>query len=325
MKKIVLGLMTGAVCLGCGPLMQEGGSVASDFQDLGLSVAVDQEMPPMERQEIRMDFEFLSELEVDGSGDEMFQRIFSGNDGSAVLRYVDERLNFILPDEVDLESRIFVSQILRPILPIGLGQWSSHEGPLGDPPRDSEEGDVEEGPQIGATNIGVALWFVSEALRPERLSFEFGEDLVKVDSPRVGIIMLGPGFSPRLNRLSRAGIFVHEARHSDCTGGLPVSDLERIAAGLPPLQESCGHSHAICPAGHDYAGLPACDQHAWGAYAVQNVFFKAVLESCDSCSEEERQIALAEYADSASRILVLDEMLAGELGPPDMSSSGVQR
>jgi hypothetical protein len=47
----------------------------------------------------------------------------------------------------------------------------------------------------------------------------------------------------------------------------------------------------------------------------------AVAKSCLNCSVTDQKLATVVFADAASRVLNLDELLAGQLGPPDMSSS----
>ena len=165
---------------------------------------------------------------------------------------------------------------------------------------------------------------VKEASAPQQIGFRFGDRVLELDSSHVGIIQLGAGYKEKFApSIVRQSTLIHEARHSDCTGGIKRSVLDDLLKGIFPENSSCGHLHVKCPAGHDYAGYMACDKGAWGAYAVEAVYGSVISKTCTNCSETEKQIALISALDSVSRVLVLDDMLAGRLGPPDMTSSGV--
>ena len=85
---------------------------------------------------------------------------------------------------------------------------------------------------------------------------------------------------------------------------------------------SCGHLHPICPQGHAFAGLPACDNEAWGAYAFGAVFAKGAAAA--STGPEQAKME-ADFADSFSRLLVDKKAWAnGDFGMPDLSSEGVK-
>jgi hypothetical protein len=123
----------------------------------------------------------------------------------------------------------------------------------------------------------------------------------------------------------RTSTLVHEARHSDCTGGMDSDDVGRIRAGGMPASTECFYRHVDCPKGHPMAGLEACDEIAWGAYTMGALFSAALAKNCTNCSEEEKQQALMVTMDGFSRVLVLEAMMKGQLGDPDMSSSSEVR
>jgi len=258
-------------------------------------------MPAEDKALVISDYESLGKLPIDGGGVRYFDQVFSGKDSQAVFSYVMERVRYVLPRFTDVIGRIRLD-----------GQ-----------PVDAGTTEIEDDPRLGASNDGVWLWFVNVA-EPGNLQLVFGDRLLDIESTRVGIITLGPGYTKSLPQLARVSVQVHEARHSDCTGGLPPSDVELLQAGEAPLTTSCGHSHVECPPGHEFAGLPACDDHAWGAYAVEMLFAEAVGSHCPKCTEEDRQIGMIIALDSSTRILVLKDMLEGRLGQPDMSSAGVR-
>ncbi len=269
--------------------------VAQDEPGLVLEIRVEESMDPALRERLDTDFIHLNKLGIDGSQSLRFGQIFGAADQDGVLTYLDERLGFIIPYEADLRPRLVFDEV-----------------------------DDGADPMIVATNVGTVLWMNAEAGSRRQLYFRFDKGAVRVDSSRVGIIMLGKGYSESLDPIERIGTHVHEARHSDCTGGLSFADLRRVRENELPRSLSCGHLHVACPPGHPYEGLFACDEHAWGSYAVQAIFYATVARGCAGCSERERQIALVAGADAASRVLVLDAMLDGDFGDPDMSSSGLQ-
>jgi hypothetical protein len=122
----------------------------------------------------------------------------------------------------------------------------------------------------------------------------------------------------------RQAILVHEARHSDCTGGISQTDLQTLrdaqnddVTNALVAHMHCGHLHVKCPAGHEYAGLQACDNEAWGAYTVGEMYYRGVRED-PNISGENRALADAVIVDYKSRSLVPRDGMA------DMSSSGVR-
>jgi hypothetical protein len=127
----------------------------------------------------------------------------------------------------------------------------------------------------------------------------------------------------------RQAILVHEARHSDCTGGLTSRDVDFIKT-LTSYQETeaefkkleCGHLHSICREFNDYYGLAACDDRPWGAYAVGAVYLESVM---NAYSGRDRELLRATRADLLTRFptdTYLEDMKRDI--DPDMSSSGVR-
>jgi hypothetical protein len=121
---------------------------------------------------------------------------------------------------------------------------------------------------------------------------------VAITSPRAGIIQIGEGlFAPELtvnkdnqdalaNSIFRLGTFFHEARHSDGNG------------------TSLSFMHTNCPAGHDYAGQPACDENLNGPYTVGTLMMAEMSKACEeNCSEKDKETLKLLVLDSASRIL----------------------
>jgi hypothetical protein len=120
---------------------------------------------------------------------------------------------------------------------------------------------------------------------------------ITIKSPRVGIIQIGEGLFAKdrnvntknagaiSNSIARLGTIFHEARHSD--GHL----------------KSLGFYHSICPAKHELAGLPACDENLNGSYTVGAVMLTEMLKACgDQCSATEKEVLKTLILDSYGRV-----------------------
>lgn len=153
------------------------------------------------------------------------------------------------------------------------------------------------------SNIGAALYMGGKnerqiyGMKISRGLFKKAEKVL-ITSPRAGIIQIGEGlFSNELavnvedpnalaNSIFRLGTFFHEARHSDGNG------------------KSLGFGHANCPAGHDYAGQPACDENLNGPYTVGALMMAEMAKGRgENCSLKDKETLKLIILDSASRIL----------------------
>jgi hypothetical protein len=261
-----------------------------------LQIVLDPELSKDERNSVISDLNRAQTLDVHGEPGSYFAKIFGSPDNSGVMRYLSERVHYILPRAAKLDSRLSHSTFRVYTL---------------------------------ALNVGTMLWFEAMGDSPKPYSLRVGQTLVPIQSSRVGIIQLGEGYtlkdaSPALTSpILRIATLIHEARHSDCTGGISSSDLEKLLTGDDPDKSNCGHLHVRCPEGHRYDGVYACDDEAWGAYSVEATYLTGIIKKCSNCSAEEKAIATTLFADSLDRVIPATEMLAGKLGDPDMSSSTV--
>ncbi|MCC7443034.1 MAG: hypothetical protein IT285_15480 [Bdellovibrionales bacterium] len=264
-----------------------------------------------ERKLVAQDLLRVSKLRIEadetgGLADRWFNPIFGGDRSADVMRYLRERLRVVLPGDGD------VSDLLRV---------------ANRPARIHVPGKMREPALLMAVNAGVNLWWTAELLwaeKRDRLYLDLGRGRVlAVRASRDGIIQLGAGYSDRMYRMDRMATLIHEARHSDCVGGLSREDLRRVKEDQPPRNEQCGNLHAPCPEGHAFAGMPACDAIPWGAYAVEGVYLNRVAKGCLNCKELDRQAALAGAADRFSRVFEASALLRGQRGDPDMSSRGL--
>ncbi|MFL5814113.1 MAG: hypothetical protein ACJ763_11095 [Bdellovibrionia bacterium] len=283
---------------GCELVSKSTAAPAAALQNGGLTselrIVLDPDLSKDERTSVISDLNRAQVLDVHGKPGSYFAKIFGTPDNSGVMRYLSERVHYILPRAIKLDSRLSHSTFRV---------------------------------YTFALNVGTMLWF--EALgNPKKPSYlRVGQSLIPIQSSRVGIIQLGEGYtlkdaSPTLTSpILRIATLIHEARHSDCTGGMNSSDLEKLLMGDDPDKSTCGHLHVRCPEGHKYDGAYACDDEAWGAYSVEATYLTGIIKDCPNCTAEEKTIATTLFADCMDRVIPAKDMLAGKLGDPDMSSS----
>jgi hypothetical protein len=264
-----------------------------------VSIEVDSQFPPSERNLIHNTLERIRTYGARAEPGSYFQKAFGGTGDSAVLRFVDERINYLLPPSTDPRSRMIVA---------------------------------DETLEAVAFNLGTLLWWASVLEHPRRILFRINDRSVRIDSSRVGIVQTAAFFAARkrgcgdyrLPMVARAATLVHEARHSDCTGGLAETDVLALRDDQPPPNRACGHTHVACPPGHDLEGSVSCDSSPWGAYAIEALYAIALVRSCASCTELDRQVAKIIALDSADRVTIWNALAQGAYGDPDMSSQGVR-
>lgn len=151
------------------------------------------------------------------------------------------------------------------------------------------------------SNFGAMVYFIgkstSQLLGLNIETRRHGTELVIGSSPRAGVMSIGPGlFTQRvdinnkdtqsdINKLARIAVFFHEARHSDGNS------------------EHLSFFHALCPKGHDYANINACDKNLNGPYTIGALYTKEVAKNCTECNDYEREILKLRYLESKNRVL----------------------
>lgn len=286
--------------------------------------------PPPPKVLIQSDRDLLAKDGSEGAEDfdrsnrNLFSKIFGGTSGRDVTRYLDERLRYYF-DDADLDG------------------WDSKDRPVHTKwsdipkPKNSEEDQPSTSgrrvkAEVGASNIGTALFFQG-AVDGAPFTITKGEKRIVFDSTRVGMMHVGPGYKARVDlngkRISipaayRQAILIHEARHSDCSVSASAEDFS-VAHGASNYVDflsrfkkiECGHAHVLCPGGHDFAGLPACDRQPWGAYSIGAVFLAA--RTRDAKSELDQRILEGEATSALSRLLFdKEDMRDGKMGEPQM-------
>lgn len=259
------------------------------------NITYDAEMSPQERRALDESTSSMNSFVIDGSNIRWFTEIFGGTTSANVVNYVDQRVNYAVSASTDLTSRLIF---------------------------DSASMDLSS-LQIFALNPSLRLWLV--ALAAPGTTLDINNNQVDINSTRIGVMQFGDIFVTS-DTATQAITLVHEARHSDCSGGLSSGDVEEFRnSGDLPSDKKCAYLHQVCPPGHPLAGLVACDTHPWGAYVIDAIYSLAIAENCISCTVTQKQAAEINFFEVINRPLFLEELLNGEFGPPDMSSSNIVR
>ncbi len=251
-----------------------------------------------------------------GDLEDKYIKVFGGGDGRSIRAFVQERVkHFIYISERNVQ----------------IDSTSKHTGwnKLDEEEKGKERGNL----YLGAINFGMQLWLQS-VIDESPATVVFRGNTITVKSPRDGIIILGELYTDLFERNGswyevpsgvRKEILTHEARHSDCTGGINSKNLDiarnsksysEFRANFPHLE--CGHLHSVCPSKHALAGIRACDEKPWGAYAVGWLYSEARSKEYS----EEWEVMTAVALDAKSRLIYnTQDLLSGKLGEPDMSHS----
>ncbi|NBX16469.1 MAG: hypothetical protein EBR09_03785 [Proteobacteria bacterium] len=269
-----------------------------------LGISLDAAVSEKERTLFKEDIRFLQNINFKPEPEGYFFKAFSFNGALNILKFIDDRVGFIIGRDTSVDSRFSYTS-----------NTGNHSGKA----------------VTIATNIGMAVWL--ETIAQKRpIQFFVNNTSVPVNDPRVGIIRLAEGYTNYdgegrpMNTVARTTVLIHEARHSDCTGGLSERDAINLAAGQLPENRSCGHLHTICESG-DYEGLAACDGREWGSYAMGWLYANEFKNNCESCNEAMRQTARVVAIDSLLRVGEgrAASMLSKSLPPPDLSSTPTLR
>lgn len=273
----------------------------------------------------------IADFDSDVSQRDSFRKIFGGETGEDVLNYYRQRVHYVYTQEQI--NHAFVSPGSFP----NDGWATVKNNPKGSSP-DAITADTSSTARIkiGAINISTVLWLKGEVNRTPVTLF-VGDDTIALDSTRVGVIMLAEGYTSTVTGSDgeehnipalRQAILVHEARHSDCTGGLSESTLsimrsvdsaQELNSKLP--RQYCGHTHIVCETGL-YEGLSACDSEQFGAYTVGAIYEAALVDA--QKSEVEKSILRMSAFDYLTRYVDSGPTNSYEENP-DMSSVGVGR
>lgn len=275
------------------------------------------------------DFSSDGAVSVDAQFSGAFSAIFGGTSGARVRAFYDERVKRVVDiDTLGIEPDSFANDcwLSRPA-----GPASDLLGMTAEDPKTQVE--------TGAVNIGTLFWLRGLINQVPVYFAEPNGDRYEITSSRTGVIMLGSGYKEAafteegkvivIPAAYRQSILIHEARHSDCTGGITRADVRKLAAlkdsteferAYPTMP--CGHLHRTCKQGA-LKGIVACDGESWGAYSIGSLYALAGLRNAKSAMDQ--AVLRALVADQLSRVEVnLDDLARGALGKPDISSQGLR-
>jgi hypothetical protein len=275
--------------------------------------------PPSPRTLVESDLRALKSVDsltlhkFDKSNRNLFTKIFGGASADDLANFIATRIRYF-HTEAEWRRMITVPQNFT------YNDWGKD---------DTNEARTTPRAELGAANYGMALWLSGIVDKVPVSLVREGKSL-PVESSRFGLMLIGPGYKPSKPSAHRLGILIHEARHSDCTGGITEDDVQVLRKSssarhtdLTYTNQACGHLHTYCPPGHDLSDLLACDKHPWGAYAIQLVYLRAVLPSLNAADKAALE---ASEVDAKSRLLYdVDGLMAERMGEPDMTSSGYRR
>jgi hypothetical protein len=302
-----------------------------------IGAKVDPTMPSAERNLLTSVVVDMMSADFVAEPGNAFARAFGVEGVDGVARYLDERIRYVLPSGVS-GVRFRAGEILPP----------------GESPDPFEVAAIDVGLEDNsgndASNLSVALLPLAYAYRNQEkmtVYLAFGGELVPMNAARMGVVRLGPLFADTSLRfvgedgqvylrtwVSRSTTLVHEARHSDCTGGIAREDLDQLKRTGRFANESCGYLHAPCPEfirtedgrvyPHPYARLKrgVCDREVWGPHGMELAYLSG-LRACRTCGEHEKQEILVKISEAIHRSPSPGHALTPNSGTPDLSSKGL--
>jgi hypothetical protein len=141
---------------------------------------------------------------------------------------------------------------------------------------------------------GIAKYF-TDRIQSVRFVADADKGVLAFASPGVSFMTVHPLlFNPRISRLERIATLLHETRHVD---------------GV--MHEWCERNGTFRVFGHSYvleslakAPTEACDADELGAYGLQYIFLRSIVNSCLNCTAEMKTMAMisSDYQ-AASRML----------------------
>lgn len=249
-------------------------------------VTLDSELTSAERTSLKSSFNLLENLRINGSSIYGFSKIFGGTRSSNVVNYLERRVNYILSENTNIDSRLMIPTI-----------------------------ETARFLDYFALNPSVFVWY-KDVYYSDRVLFVISNIPQEVNSSRFGVVQLGNIFTDS-DAITQAVTLVHEARHSDCPGGALLSDVVGFTeSGRTPQNKKCGqlHTDTICPGS-------SCDGFAWGPYAIDFIYSLTIFKTCSSCTETQKIQAQTNANQVQGAAFDIIGTLNGVYGEPDMSNS----
>ncbi|MGZ3698476.1 MAG: hypothetical protein ACXVCH_10310 [Bdellovibrionota bacterium] len=259
------------------------------------------DIPDKQAQAMIQDLNLLRSMDIQSSDPEFVKKLKLDHvDARSMEDWLAERVQYIVGENFNIQQAAYVD---RPYFSFE----NENQSPVLEYPTATPHSTPGSRVVTVMSNIGGAVYFAGKKAGTLYGVKIPGIGKIPLSSPRVGLLEVGEGMfittktlkkvgtESKAGQLIRLATLFHEARHSDGHG------------------TSLGFFHAVCPKGHDYEGYSACDRNLNGAYTIGAQVTKALLESCSTCSEAEREALKMEYLDSASRVIQETPMSQGEL------------
>lgn len=269
-----------------------------------VNIKLSSKIKKSQKKAIKSDLSVLEKFSFSKEGSDDFLKVFDLKSltSSALEEWLDQRVSWVIP-QTDFKKLKLIDAgfVVYP---------NKNELPEIETPTVKPTGKGV----VVMSNIGTAIYYIGKQ-SSKRMGVKISRGLFKskeevmLDSPRAGVIQIGEGLFMRrmqvnrqkdnsvANSLGRLQTFFHEARHSDGHG------------------KNLGFFHAVCPKGHDYAGLNACDRNINGPYTVGASLMKEFIRNCDDCTTTEKETMKIIWLDSLNRVIKETEVIAENDNP----------
>ncbi len=254
-----------------------------------IDLTYDSALSTQELTSIKKSMNVLESLKISGSKVEGFSEVFGGNSTSNVIRYLNQRVNYIFSQNTEYDSRLVLNAFQSP-----------------------------NGFSFYAKNPSSYIWYTSVINEPRDVKIIINNQPIDISSSRIGVVNLGDIFVES-DAITQAITIVHEARHSDCPNGAKASEIQRWFNGLGPIDRTCGQLHGFCAEGG------SCDLLPWGPYAIDFIYSKAIADACTNCSELQKQQGQVNANFVQEAAYDIQGTLDGKYGNPNMGNSKTVR
>lgn len=285
-------LLTSAILISCGG-SDKGDNASNAVPDqegnrntARYDVTFDSELTATERTALNNSIDLIEKMKIDGTKIMGFSEVFGGDRSSSVVRYLEQRVNYLISQFTSHNSRLVLPSLARAQIF-----------------------------ETFAINISSRLWFFDEYFSKEGgVGYRINNTIRDINSSRFGVVQLGNAFI-KTDSAVQAITLVHEARHSDCPNGALLSDIINVVEDRAEQQDkTCGQLHSSCLRG-------SCDGFPWGPYAIDYIYSLAIYKTCTNCTEIQKQQALINANQVQKSAFDINGTLNGSYGPPDMGNS----
>lgn len=261
-------------------------------------------------------------LDIDQNDADLLKKSMGQTDisAAAIQKWLTDRVGYVIGEDEDFRRKLSIvkekyayqnpgvfpdveePQEEQPATPGMQPQAVETDGPqTPQAPEADPQATEEGGPMVVMGNMGAAFYHLGKE-KGILVGYNFTQagksKVVAITSPRTGIIQIGEGLFKILvnkkdiaaysNAYFRVSTLLHEAHHSDGNG------------------KTLGFFHALCPKGHAYENVNACDRNSNGPYMVDAAYMKQARTTCiaaKTCTAAEAELMATLAVDSFSRVI----------------------